>query len=107
MSDAGSPQDALGNEKVDDGQEEEFQDELAAADSDRDSDALSEVDENLIEDYDPAAASIEDRPVEIDEDVARTLKASKRKTADAPAKKPREGRREKKKRNDEEDMQID
>ncbi|KAG9254039.1 transcription factor IWS1 [Emericellopsis atlantica] len=112
MSDAASPVAESpvappGNEVVNDGQEEEFQDELAAADSDRDSDALSEVDENLIEDYDPAAASIEDRPVEIDEDVARTLKASKRKTADGPAKKPREGRREKKKRNDEEDMQID
>jgi len=107
MSDAGSPQDALGNEKVDDGQEEEFQDALAAGDSDRDSDALSEVDENLIEDYDPEAADIEDRPVDIDEDVARTLKATKRKRTDGEAtKKPKEGRREKKRRDRDEDIEM-
>lgn len=97
----------MGNEKVDDGQEEEFQDALAAGDSDRDSDALSEVDENLIEDYDPEAADIEDRPVDIDEDVARTLKATKRKRADGEAtKKPKEGRREKKRRDRDEDIDM-
>ncbi|KAF4119452.1 hypothetical protein GMORB2_4717 [Geosmithia morbida] len=84
---------------VDDGQEKEYEAELVAADSDRDEDALSEVDENLIEDYDPEAANIKDRPVDIDEDVARTLKATKRKRAEGEAaKKPREGRREKKRR---------
>lgn len=90
---------------MDDGQEKEFEDEVAAADSDNDSDALSEVDENLIEDYDPEAANIEDRPIDIDEDVARTLKATKRKRVDGDAaKKPREGRREKKRRDKDEDV---
>ncbi|ODA84202.1 hypothetical protein RJ55_02720 [Drechmeria coniospora] len=66
---------------------------------DQDSDLLSEVDEDQFEDYDPETANIEDRPVDIDEDVARTLKASKRKRAEGEApKKPREGRREKKRR---------
>ncbi|KAL7922851.1 transcription factor [Trichoderma austrokoningii] len=91
MSDQGSP--------VDDGQEKEFQDEVADADSDRESDILSEIDENQFEDYDPETANIEDRPVEIDEDIARTLKASKRKRAEGEkaARKPRETRREKRK----------
>ncbi|KOS19461.1 Transcription factor IWS1 [Escovopsis weberi] len=66
------------------------------ADSDRDSDLLSEIDENQFEDYDPETANIEDRPVDIDEDIARTLKATKRKRADGETiKKPREARREK------------
>lgn len=99
MSDQGSP--------VDDGQENEFQDEVAEADSDRDSDLLSEIDENQFEDYDPETANIEDRPVEIDEDIARTLKASKRKRAEGEkgAKKPRETRREKR-RDREEDAAL-
>lgn len=66
----------------------------AAGDSDKDSDALSEVDEDQFDDYDPAAAQIEEKPVEIDEDVARTLKAGKRKGQ--AVRKPKEGRREKK-----------
>lgn len=108
MSDAGSPIATPGNEKVDDGQEEEFQDALAAGDSDRESDALSEVDENLIEDYDPEAVDIENRPVEIDEEVARTLTATKRKRADGEAtKKPKEGRREKKRRDRDEDVDVE
>ncbi|KAK8070386.1 hypothetical protein PG997_010589 [Apiospora hydei] len=65
-----------------------------AGDSDKDSDALSEVDEDQFDDYDPAAAQIEEKPVEIDEDVARTLKAGKRKGQ--AVRKPKEGRREKK-----------
>lgn len=93
---------------VDDGQEKDYEDALAAADSDRDSDVLSEADENQFEDYDPETANIEDRPVEIDEDVARTLKASKRKRADGEAsKKPKEGRREKKRRDKDDDVVMD
>ncbi|KFH40290.1 Transcription factor-like protein [Hapsidospora chrysogenum ATCC 11550] len=108
MSERGSPAASPGNEPVNDGQEQEFLDEVAAADSDHDSDALSEVDEDMIEDYDPEAANIEDRPVEIDEDVARTLKATKRKRVDGSvAKKPREGRREKKRRDKDEDVPME
>lgn len=76
-------------------------DVAAAADSDRDSDALSDIDEDQFEDYDPSAVRIEERPVEIDEDVARTLKASKRKGT--ATKKPKEGRREKKRTRDREE----
>jgi len=70
-------------------------------DSDRDSDALSDIDEDQFDDYDPSAVRIEERPVEIDEDVARTLKASKRKGT--ATKKPKEGRREKKRARDRDD----
>lgn len=75
-----------------------------------DDDLLSEIDEDQFEDYDPETANIEDRPVAVDEDVAKTLKASKRKIADgAKAKRPKEGRREKRSRDDEVsgDMDID
>ncbi|KAG6053540.1 Transcription factor iws1 [Claviceps sp. LM77 group G4] len=108
MSDHESPVGSPENAANEEDQAKEFQDELAAADSDRESDALSEIDENEFEDYDPETAKIEDRPVDIDEDIARTLKASKRKrtTGDAP-KKPREGRREKKRRDDDEDIVMD
>ncbi|KAK9442169.1 transcription factor IWS1 [Metarhizium brunneum] len=108
MSDRESPADLPPNDAVDDGQEQEFQDEVAAAGSDRDSDALSEIDENEFEDYDPETANIEDRPVDIDEDIARTLKATKRKrvAGDAP-KKPREGRREKKRRDRDDDVAME
>ncbi|KAG6004020.1 Transcription factor iws1, partial [Claviceps pusilla] len=108
MSDPASPVGSPANDSIDDGQEKEFQDEVAAADSDRESDALSEIDENEFEDYDPETANIEDRPVDIDEDIARTLKASKRKrvAGDAP-KKPREGRREKKRRDDDDDAPME
>ncbi|EAQ89500.1 hypothetical protein CHGG_06119 [Chaetomium globosum CBS 148.51] len=62
--------------------------------SDKDSDLLSEIDEDQFEDYDP---TLEERPVEIDENVAMTLKAAKRKRTDGEAsKKPKEGRRPKK-----------
>lgn len=108
MSDRESPADLPANDAVDDGQEQEFQDEVAAAGSDRESDALSEIDENEFEDYDPETANIEDRPVDIDEDIARTLKATKRKrvAGDAP-KKPREGRREKKRRDRDDDVAME
>ncbi|CAM1501539.1 Fc.00g035230.m01.CDS01 [Cosmosporella sp. VM-42] len=108
MSDSESPVGSPAKEPVDDGQEHDFQDEAAAADSDRESDLLSEVDENQFEDYDPETANIEDRPVDIDEDIARTLKATKRKRADGDVvKKPREGRREKKRRDRDEDVPMD
>lgn len=104
MSGANSPVASPGLEKADDGLEKEYEEELAAADSDRESEVLSEVDENQFEDYDPETANIEDRPVDIDEDVARTLKASKRKRADGETvKRPREGRREKKRRDRDDD----
>lgn len=103
-----SPVGSPAKEPVDDGQEKEFQDELDAADSDRESDLLSEVDENQFEDYDPETANIEDRPVDIDEDIARTLKATKRKRTEGEAvKKPREGRREKKRRDRDDDVAMD
>ncbi len=104
-SPTGSP--AREDPPVDDGQEKEFVDEVAAADSDKDSDLLSEVDEDQFEDYDPETANIEDRPVDIDEDVARTLKVSKRKRIEGQPKKPREGRREKKRRDRDEDVAME
>ena len=108
MSASGSPVGSPTNAPVNDGQEEEFQDAVAAADSDRDSDLLSEIDENQFEDYDPETANIEDRPVDIDEDIARTLKASKRKRVDGEVpRKPREGRREKKRRDRDPDVAMD
>ncbi|KAL2016965.1 hypothetical protein VTK56DRAFT_2799 [Thermocarpiscus australiensis] len=62
--------------------------------SDKDSDLLSEIDEDQFEDYDP---TLEERPVEIDENVAKSLKAAKRKRTDGETtKKPKEGRRPKK-----------
>ncbi|KAF7560452.1 hypothetical protein G7046_g3689 [Stylonectria norvegica] len=106
MSDKDSPVGSPAKDPVDDGLEEENQD--AGGDSDRDSDLLSEIDENQFEDYDPETANIEDRPVDIDEDIARTLKASKRKRVEGEvAKKPREGRREKKRRDRDEDAGTD
>lgn len=61
---------------------------------------LSEVDEDEFANFDPTTIALEDRPlVEIDEDIARSLKATKRKkTGDGEAKKPKEGKREKKKK---------
>lgn len=76
--------------------------------SDRDSDQLSEVDVDDLEDYDPLKANIETRPIEIDEDVAKSLKATKRKRAgaDAASKKPKEGRRQKKRRTGDGDDEV-
>ncbi|KAI1199843.1 hypothetical protein F5X97DRAFT_295571 [Nemania serpens] len=100
MSDAESPagEEILHNETPNDAGDN---DGAAGADSDRESDALSDIDEDQFEDYDPSAVRIEERPVEIDEDVARTLKASKRKGT--ATKKPKEGRREKKRARDRDD----
>lgn len=70
------------------------EDDDAGNASDKDSDVLSEIDEDQFEDYDPA---LEERPVEIDENVAKTLKAAKRKRGESETvKKPKEGRRPKK-----------
>ena len=70
-------------------------------------DDLSEVDEAEFADFDPATVALEDRPlVDIDEDIAKTLKASKRKTA-ADGKKPKEGKRDKKKRRRDDDEDPD
>jgi len=107
MSGANSPVASANIDQADDGPGKEYEEELAAADSDRDSEVLSEVDENQFDDYDPETANIEDRPVDIDEDVARTLKASKRKRADGETvKRPREGRREKKRRDRDDDAAV-
>src|SRR5580700_11268710 len=63
---------------------------------------LSEVDEAEFADFDPTtvAVAVDERPVTIDDDVARTLKAAKRKRTDKDegSKKPKEARREKPKR---------
>ena len=108
MSDNESPAGSPANGPVDDGREKEVQDELAEVEADRDSDILSEINEDELEDYDPETANIEDRPVDIDEDIARTLKASKRKrvVGETP-RKPREGRREKKRRDRDDDVPMD
>lgn len=92
---AGAQPETLHVEETDDQPKELGDYDVAdAGDSDKDSDALSEVDEDQFDEYDPAAARIEEKPVEIDEDVARTLKAGKRKGQ--AVKKPKEGRRDKK-----------
>lgn len=79
---------------VEPAQHDERRDDDDGNASDKDSDLLSEIDEDQFEDYDP---TLEERPVEIDENVAMTLKAAKRKRADGEAsKKPKEGRRPKK-----------
>jgi transcription factor SPN1 len=65
---------------------------------------LSEVDEAEFADFDPTtvAVAVDERPVTIDDEVARTLKAAKRKRTDRDgeggAKKPKEAKREKPKR---------
>lgn len=108
MSAPSSPAASAGPETNDEGLEKEYEDQVGAADSDHESEALSEVDENQFEDYDPETANIEDRPVDIDEDVARTLKASKRKRVDGEnVKRPREGRREKKRRDLDDDAALE
>lgn len=71
-------------------------------DGDLDSE-LSEVDEAEFADFDPTTVALNDRPtVDIDEEVARTLKAGKRKRPDKDGegghKKPKEGKREKPKK---------
>jgi transcription factor SPN1 len=66
---------------------------------------LSEIDEDQFEDYDPTTARVEERPINIDETAAKSLKASKRKATDGVAtKKPKEKRREKKRRDSDDDI---
>lgn len=82
--------------------------DLDMDDSDNDKDGdfdseLSEVDEAEFADFDPTTVALDDRPlVNIDEDVARTLKAAKRKRSDkdgeAGPKKPKEAKRDKPKK---------
>lgn len=70
----------------------------AGGDSDNESD-LSDVDEANFDDFDANGFRLEERPmVSIDEDAAKTLKASKRKRAEGEVKKLKEGKRDKKKR---------
>lgn len=106
MSDAGSlheeeeidlPQDDLGD-----------YDGTRAGDSDKESDALSDIDEDQFDNYDPNTARIDEKrpePQVIDEDAARTLKASKRKGT--ATKKPKEGRRAKKRTRDDDNDGAD
>ncbi|GAB1311538.1 Transcription factor iws1 [Madurella fahalii] len=98
MSDADSPVSSRAEPTQHRGDESpaDLQDDGVGGDagSDKDSDLLSEVDEDQFEDYDP---TLEERPVEIDENIAKTLKAAKRKRIDGETtKKPKEGRRPKK-----------
>lgn len=76
-------------------------DKAASGAEEEEEELLSDVDEGELEDYDPATAYIEERPITIDEEAARGLKATKRKRDDKAApgtavRKPKEGRREKK-----------
>lgn len=75
--------------------------DMDVSENERDADLeseLSEVDEAEFADFDPTAVAIDDRPrVDIDEDVAKTLKASKRRRTDKDgeaSKKPKEGKRD-------------
>ncbi|KAL7621700.1 Transcription factor iws1 [Parahypoxylon ruwenzoriense] len=101
---AGSPARHLHDEQDD----YHHEDVTRRSDEDKDSDALSEIDEDQFDDYDPATARIDEKrpePKVIDEDAARTLKASKRKGT--ATRKPKEGRREKKRARDRDDDGAD
>ncbi|KAL8407392.1 hypothetical protein RB594_006287 [Gaeumannomyces avenae] len=78
----------------------------AAADNDNDSDVLSDIDEDVFEEeYNPDTARVEERDYE---DIAKSLKASKRKRpAGETARKPKEGRRDKKRRTADQDDDQD
>ncbi|KAH8884401.1 hypothetical protein GQ53DRAFT_846321 [Thozetella sp. PMI_491] len=90
MSDAESPQDRPDNGDIDEIDETRHDD---GDDSDKDSDVLSEIDEDQFVE-----------PVEIDSNVASTLKAAKRKKVDGDGpRKPKETRRPKKRTRDNED----
>lgn len=105
MSDAGSDSPAEEAHRRDDDEILEEIPEDAGNGSDKDSDLLSEIDEDQFEeDYDPTA---EDKPQHIDENVARTLKAPKRKRTDTETvKKPKEGRRPKKRARADDDVDV-
>jgi transcription factor SPN1 len=109
MSDSDTPN-PTNYQQDEDGEQDDLQEGPTAGEiSDKDSDVLSDIDENQFNDYDDTAAYIEDRPVEIDEDVAKSLKASKRKRADGDTiKKPKENRRARKRaRNEDGDFSAD
>lgn len=77
--------------------------DLSENDQAADDSELSEVDEAEFADFDPTTVALDDRPlVDIDEDVARTLKASKRRRTDKDGegkpKKPKEAKRDKPKK---------
>ncbi len=94
MSDADSPPARPDDDEVEDVHEDED-----GHDSDKDSDILSEVDEE----------QFDDQPVEIDSNVASTLKAAKRKKVDGDSgpKKVKESRRPKKRSRDNDDDDAD
>ncbi|KAI1452319.1 hypothetical protein F4805DRAFT_447776 [Annulohypoxylon moriforme] len=82
-------------------EEENDQNDARAGDSDKDSDALSDIDEDQFDDYDPNTARLDEKrpePQIIDDVAARTLKAGKRKGT--ASKKLKEGRRAKKRSRD-------
>ncbi|KAI1800207.1 hypothetical protein F4811DRAFT_47263 [Daldinia bambusicola] len=109
MSDAGSPSQSLHEEENGTTREGLGDYDVArAGDSDKDSDALSDIDEDQFDDYDPATARVDEKrpePQVIDEDAARTLKAGKRKGT--ATKKPKEGRRAKKRSRDDDNDGAD
>ncbi|KAF4634966.1 hypothetical protein G7Y89_g3144 [Cudoniella acicularis] len=87
---------------MDNGDDDDDNDSLASE--------LSEVDEAEFDNFDPTSLAIDDRPlVDIDEDVARTLKANKRKRTekDGDGKKSKEAKRDKKKRRRDDDEDPD
>ncbi|KAI0105391.1 hypothetical protein F4776DRAFT_647311 [Hypoxylon sp. NC0597] len=110
MSDPESTAQSLHEEEENDQPREELgdYDVARAGDSDKDSDALSEIDEDQFDDYDPTTARIDEKrpePQVIDEDAARTLKAGRRKGT--ATKKPKEGRRAKKRARDDDNDGAD
>ncbi|KAK3941954.1 transcription factor iws-1 [Diplogelasinospora grovesii] len=97
-SPAGSPVETTQHHEDD---EIENNDQDGDNQSDKDSDLLSEIDEDQFDDYDPTT---QDRPVEIDENVAKTLKPKRKRTEGETSRKPKEGRRPKKRARSEEDV---
>jgi len=83
---------------------------IADEESENESD-LSDVDEAEFDEFDPASVAIDTRKenVVIDEDIAKTLKAGKRKRSekDGESRKAKEGKREKKKKRRDEDEDPD
>ncbi|KAJ2903914.1 hypothetical protein MKZ38_009149 [Zalerion maritima] len=99
MSDADSP--AGDPALVPIGDETHLHETTPVDDSDKES-IISEIDDQELADYDAEAAQLENRPVDL-EDIARSLKATKKKRADGDQpRKPRERRREKKRSREDE-----
>lgn len=99
---AGATDAAANNDNEKDDDKEKDNDK----DNDNDSDVLSDIDEDVFEEeYNPDTARVEERDYE---DIAKSLKASKRKRpAGEAARKPKEGRREKKRRTADQDDDKD